>query len=79
MSWSAAKNRLNRARRHAKKKPPGIFFGELGDDLDFDDLPSCTRCFDDGVVNLADSPDLWGEDCFSEEDCIVTCPVCFGK
>jgi hypothetical protein len=34
-------------------------------------------CGGDGVVELADcGPSEWGEDCFCEENRLVTCPEC---
>ena len=48
-----------------------------GDDDGFD--LTCDRCGGDGVVEYADSPDVWGEDCPSEMDHLVTCPACYGR
>ncbi len=45
------------------------------DESDFDDC--CSMCGGDGVVELADcGPSEWGEDCFCEENRLVTCPEC---
>jgi len=48
-----------------------------GDDESMD--CTCDQCGGDGVVELEDTPELWGEDCFSEENRLVTCPSCSGK
>lgn len=39
----------------------------------------CVRCGGDGVVELHDAPDLWGEDALSEENELVPCPECTGR
>lgn len=36
----------------------------------------CSRCGGDGYVEYSDSPDLWGEDCPSEENHLLPCPEC---
>jgi DnaJ-class molecular chaperone len=39
----------------------------------------CELCGGDGVKALSElGPSAWGEDCFSEQDRIVTCPDCSG-
>jgi len=43
-----------------------------------DDGPGCACCGDEGLVELEDHPELWGEDCFVEENRLVTCPECGG-
>ena len=44
---------------------------------DYDDEDCCPMCGGDGVVMLSEcGPSEWGEDCFSEEDRLVTCPEC---
>lgn len=48
-------------------------------DLDPLDGDLCEQCCGDGVVELIDTPELWGEDCFSEENRLVTCPSCQGR
>lgn len=48
-------------------------------DLDPLDSDCCDQCGGDGVVQLSDTPELWGEDCFCEIDRLVTCPSCLGK
>ena len=46
-----------------------------GDDYDDDDC--CSMCGGDGTVMLSEyGPSEWGEDCFCEEDRVVTCPEC---
>lgn len=46
------------------------------DESDFDD-DCCSMCGGDGVVALSDcGPSEWGEDCFCEEDRLVSCPEC---
>ena len=39
----------------------------------------CERCGDEGSVEYMDSPDLWGEDCPSEENHLELCPECRGR
>ena len=44
---------------------------------DYDDEDCCPMCGGDGVVMLSEcGPSEWGEDCFCEEDRVVTCPEC---
>lgn len=43
-----------------------------------DDEPVCDCCGGEGFVELEDHPELWGEDCFVEENRLVTCPECGG-
>lgn len=52
-----------------------------GDDGGYDDPTDCTcdQCGGDGVVELQETPELWGEDCFCEQNRLVTCPSCHGK
>ena len=43
----------------------------------YDDDDCCSMCGGDGVVMLSEcGPSEWGEDCFCEEDRVVTCPEC---
>lgn len=58
---------------------PHEFYGFASVPDDFGDPDFCGRCGGDGVINLSDAPDLWGEDCFCEIDRLVTCPSCQGK
>lgn len=39
----------------------------------------CSQCGGDGQVSLAETPELWGEDCFCEQDRFVMCPLCRGE
>ena len=39
----------------------------------------CERCGGEGHIELWDAPDLWGEDCCSEVNDLVTCPECGGQ
>jgi len=46
-----------------------------------DDLLStdCLRCAGEGFIEYLEAgPDVWGEDCPSEENHLVTCPDCGG-
>lgn len=46
------------------------------DDLDRD---TCERCGGEGFIEYAEAgPDVWGEDCPSEVNHLVTCPDCNG-
>lgn len=48
-------------------------------DHDFDDDDRCYRCGGEGVIEYADGgPEVWGEDCPSEINHLVTCPDCGG-
>ena len=38
----------------------------------------CDRCGGDGHVELAEAPELWGEDTMSEKNRLVECPDCDG-
>lgn len=39
----------------------------------------CDRCGGDGLISYIDGgPSVWGEDCPSEPDLLVTCPDCRG-
>lgn len=40
--------------------------------------PTCDCCGGEGFVELQDHPELWDEDCFVEENRLVTCPECGG-
>jgi hypothetical protein len=49
------------------------------DDYDQQDRDQCDRCGGDGVLDYLDAgPDVWGEDCPSLVDHLVTCPDCGG-
>ena len=41
-------------------------------------LDPCDRCGGDGMIELHDAPEMWGEDCCSEENRLMTCPDCKG-
>lgn len=41
-------------------------------------LDTCDRCGGDGMIELHDAPELWGEDCCSEANRVITCPDCKG-
>lgn len=46
-----------------------------GEDDGDDDI--CPLCSGDGVIMASDAgPGFWGEDCFCEEDHLVSCPEC---
>ena len=47
-------------------------------DEDLDD-DSCHRCGGEGFVEYNDAPEAWGEDCPSEMNHLVTCPICLGR
>jgi hypothetical protein len=36
----------------------------------------CSRCGGNGFIELVDAPELWGEDCLSEENRLIPCPEC---
>jgi len=36
----------------------------------------CDRCGGEGFIELVDAPELWGEDCLSEENRLIICPGC---
>lgn len=39
----------------------------------------CERCGGEGFLEYSEAgPDVWGEDCPSEVNHLVTCPVCRG-
>ncbi len=43
------------------------------------DSDECERCGGEGFIEYADAgPDVWGEDCPSEVNHLVTCPECGG-
>lgn len=48
------------------------------DDFDDDGRDLCERCGGEGLVEYAESPDVWGEDCPSLVNHLVTCPLCGG-
>src|SRR5688572_5387398 len=48
------------------------------DDFDEDD-DRCDRCCGEGFIEYIDGgPEVWGEDCPSEENHLVSCPRCRG-
>ena len=47
---------------------------------DGEDEPSCPDCGGEGMVEYNDAgPSVWGEDCPSEMNHLVTCPNCKGS
>lgn len=49
-------------------------------DNDGEDEPCCPECGGDGMVEYLEAgPTVWGEDCPSEENHLVTCPNCKGS
>lgn len=40
------------------------------------DWEDCPRCGGEGFIELVDAPEMWGEDCLSEENCLIDCPEC---
>lgn len=52
---------------------------EEDDYLDaIEERDECERCCGEGHIELHEAPELWGEDCCSEENRLVTCPECDG-
>lgn len=51
---------------------PAEYWDDDGDD-------TCSCCGGDGVVELVDHPELWGEDCLSEINRLVPCPECLER
>ena len=54
------------------------------DDADYDhdywDEERCYRCGGEGLIEYAEGgPEVWGEDCPSEVNHLVTCPDCGGN
>lgn len=48
---------------------------ECGTSMEWDD---CDQCGGDGMCEYMDTPEVWGEDCPSEVNHLVTCPECGG-
>ena len=47
---------------------------------DGENEPICPSCGGEGMVEYLDAgPSVWGEDCPSEENHLVTCPNCRGS
>jgi hypothetical protein len=47
---------------------------------DYDDNVVCDRCGGEGSIDYDDAgPAVWGEDCPSEMNHLVTCPDCLGQ
>lgn len=65
---------------------PGFCLGcgeancECNGDSDYGyDRNDCPRCGGEGFISYLEAgPDVWGEDCPSEKDHLVTCPDCRG-
>lgn len=55
-------------------------YGDYDDwDDDHGDPDRCDRCGGEGVIEYAEAgPEVWGEDCPSEVNHLVTCPECGG-
>lgn len=59
------------------EKPMSV--DDADDDYDGEPREDCWRCGGDGVIDYMDAgPDVWGEDCPSEVNHLVTCPDCGG-
>ena len=58
-----------------------MIYGDDDCDSDGDWLNdlTCERCDGSGSIEYAENPDVWGEDCPSEKDHLVTCPDCQGR
>lgn len=54
---------------------------DADDDYDeCDDIrEACPTCGGEGFVEYMDAPEVWGEDCPSEENHLVDCPNCGGS
>jgi hypothetical protein len=51
----------------------------MDDYFDGESEPSCCTCGGEGFIEYNDGgPEVWGEDCPSEENHLVTCPNCRG-
>lgn len=47
---------------------------------DGEEEPSCPTCGGDGMIEYMEGgPEVWGEDCPSEMNHLVTCPNCRGS
>ena len=47
---------------------------------EYDDEPGCPTCGGDGMIEYMEGgPEVWGEDCPSEMNHLVTCPNCRGS
>jgi hypothetical protein len=52
----------------------------MDDNFDGESEPSCCTCGGEGFIEYNDGgPEVWGEDCPSEENHLVTCPNCRGS
>lgn len=51
-------------------------YEEFWDTHDRDDW-TCDCCGGEGIVEYMDVPEVWGEDCPSEENHLVNCPHCW--
>jgi len=79
MRWQRKQSRYwqSYTREYARLQASGV----LEDDgrMDFESgLDCCERCGGEGMVELHDAPDQWGEDCCCEENRTITCPDCKG-
>jgi hypothetical protein len=45
---------------------------------DFGDGETCDCCGGEGVIEYADHPEVWGEDCPSYKNHLLPCPECSG-
>lgn len=64
-------------REFAKAQASGVM--DFDGRVDFEGgLDHCERCGGEGMVELHDAPDQWGEDCCCEENRTITCPDCKG-
>jgi hypothetical protein len=47
---------------------------------DFEEIECCGTCGGEGMIEYMEGgPEVWGEDCPSEENHLVTCPNCRGS
>lgn len=74
---SAADGYCNGCREHFEGLERDVYAdGDYDDDEPSED---CERCGGDGHIEYNDAgPDVWGEDCPSEKNHLVTCPDCNG-
>ena len=55
-------------------------FDSRDDDQDFDrERDRCDTCGGQGFIEYFDHPEVWGEDCPSLQNHLLTCPTCRGS
>lgn len=76
-----AEIRRNAAEVQAQADAYREMYGEDDDRWDdYDDRECCHRCGGEGFIEYAEAgPEVWGEDCPSEVNHLVTCPECGGE